>query len=457
MFRKNYFSFFAAAAFILSASLFAFAQSAPVRGRVLLKKADGSTEPVAGATIEPYRTDIKGKLSPTKTDKKGNFSYAGFILGQTFAFAVSAPNIQPTVFPNVRAGMDDVTITVYAGDGKRLTEEEARQSLVAPASTAPASTAPAAAGSQGEASAKPASESAETKKAREERERKAIEEVNEGNKKIENAQAVINSSLAEGFKAMGAKNYDLAIAKYDEGYKASPTFVGSAPVLLNNKATALVERAIALYNQNTQVADTNQKVANKIKIKQDFSDAVDAYNTSWLLIKNNTSTEVSAQNIAATKMQTLNGAQSAIASMVATDGIDSAKSDLAGALAQEYIGAESDQAKKLKAQTLLGDLYRVAGDYDKAIAAYRKSLDASPNDANALGYLGLCLFTLGSSAEPNDKAMLQEGLNYMQKFVDTAPQTHPLKESVKDIIDGLKARQLTPQKIDKKPAPKKKP
>jgi hypothetical protein len=69
--------------------------------------------------------------------------------------------------------------------------------------------------------------------------------------------------------------------------------------------------------------------------------------------------------------------------------------------------------------------------------------------------LGLALYTEGYSANPPDKAMLQEGLNYMQRFVDTAPDTHKLKQSTRETIDNLKAEQnLKAQPT--KAAPKKK-
>ena len=43
-------------------------------------------------------------------------------------------------------------------------------------------------------------------------------------------------ALEEGNQAFNSKNYDIAIVKFEEGYKASPDFVGSAPVLLNNSS-----------------------------------------------------------------------------------------------------------------------------------------------------------------------------------------------------------------------------
>jgi hypothetical protein len=124
MFRKNYFSLLVAAALFLSGSLFVFAQTAPVRGKVELKKADGTTQPVAGAMVEVFRTDAKGKGTTAKTNKKGEFAFAGLMLGQTFALSISAPNVKPGVYPNVRAGNENVLITVVEGDSKRLTKKK---------------------------------------------------------------------------------------------------------------------------------------------------------------------------------------------------------------------------------------------------------------------------------------------------------------------------------------------
>jgi len=127
MLRKNYFSFLLVAALFLCGGLLVFAQTAPVRGKVELKKADGTTEPVAGAMVEVFRTDSKGKGSTAKTGKKGEFAFAGLMLGQTFALSISAPNVKPAVYPNIKAGMENVSITVVEGDGKRSTEEEVRR------------------------------------------------------------------------------------------------------------------------------------------------------------------------------------------------------------------------------------------------------------------------------------------------------------------------------------------
>src|SRR5215213_9527437 len=108
MYRKKFIVSLFVIAVFLTGSLVAFAQTiAPISGRVQLKKADNTIVPVVGAEITAYRTDIsKGKLPSAKTDKKGNFSFAGAPVGQTFVLVASAPNIQAGFYPNVKASMD---------------------------------------------------------------------------------------------------------------------------------------------------------------------------------------------------------------------------------------------------------------------------------------------------------------------------------------------------------------
>ena len=444
MFRKNYFSFLLTAALISWGGLFVSAQTSPVRGKVEVQKADGTVEPVAGAIVEAFRTDSKGKLPSSKTDKKGNFSFAGFPVGQTYALSISAPNIKPTVVPGVRAGNEDVPVVVAVGDGKRFTEEEVRQSLAAPASSGNTT-----AGATAEvAPAKPAKESAEDKKKREEYE-KQVADINNKNEKIKNSDAIIKRTQEEGGKAFADKNWDVAIAKYEEGYQASPDFVGSAPILLNNKAAAYTERGVALHNQNVKLTDATQKIANKTKIKQDFAGAIDAYSKSLAMTKNPTSTEVSAQKIAEIKLQTLRGAENVLQYMVKTDAVDEKTTESARMLTQEYIAAETDAAKKAKAQAILGDVFRVAGDSDNAIIEYKKALEVAPDDADALAGLGLSLFNAGV-LDNNNKAKMQEGLNYMTRFAEVAPAAHPLKSNVAELVDYLKTQEkLTPQKVSR--------
>ena len=60
---------------------------------------------------------------------------------------------------------------------------------------------------------------------------------------------------------------------------------------------------------------------------------------------------------------------------------------------------------------------------------------------------GLCLFAMGA-VNNNDKAMYQEGANYLQKYVSVAPDGHKYKADAQAILEQLKNEQkVTPQKV----------
>jgi len=131
MFRNSLLTFVISIGMVLSAQLAAFGQYAPTSGKVVLQKADGTREPVAGALVEVYRTDVKGGSPPSKTNKKGEFSFVGFGLGQTYAIVVSGPGISPVLRSNIKAGTDNISVEVEVGDGKVWTEEEVRSAIKA--------------------------------------------------------------------------------------------------------------------------------------------------------------------------------------------------------------------------------------------------------------------------------------------------------------------------------------
>jgi hypothetical protein len=71
MFRKDFYKLLLLSIFCLAGATLAFSQTAPISGRVVLKKADNTTVPVEGALVEVYRVDIKGTGPTDKTSKKG--------------------------------------------------------------------------------------------------------------------------------------------------------------------------------------------------------------------------------------------------------------------------------------------------------------------------------------------------------------------------------------------------
>ncbi|MBA2737960.1 MAG: carboxypeptidase regulatory-like domain-containing protein, partial [Pyrinomonadaceae bacterium] len=205
MFRKNYYTFLLAAALFLTSGLVVLAQTAPVRGRVELVKADGTKEPVAGATVEPFRTDAKGKAPTAKTNKKGEFSFAGLQLGQIFALSVSAPSIKPEIIPNVKAGMENLLVSVSEGDGKRWTEEEVRQAVSGASATKATKTTTATKATTASAPGEQKTESsADQKKAQAEYESK-VKDVTAKNENIKQKTAIVESSLKAGNEAFNSK------------------------------------------------------------------------------------------------------------------------------------------------------------------------------------------------------------------------------------------------------------
>ncbi|HEX8734425.1 MAG TPA: hypothetical protein VF721_03830 [Pyrinomonadaceae bacterium] len=434
MHRKNFIVSLFVIALFLTGSLVAFAQTtAPLSGRVQLKKADNTIVPVVGAEVTAYRTDVsRGKLPSAKTDKKGNFSFAGVPIGQTFVLVATAPNIQPGFYPNVKASMDNIAIEVSEGNGQIPTEDEIRQALASATNTADLSP--------------------EERKRREDAAKKNAE-ILAKNEKIKNVNEVINRALAEGKKAYDASDWDTAIAKFDEGYNADPEFLGSAPVFLNNKADALKQRGVVSYKKST--TDTANKATYIEAMKKDFLESINASQKVVEMLKTATSTNANEQKgYEANRMLAYSIMIEDYRLLIETRA-DEAKAPEALQAVEAYAALETDPAKKSQAQIRMADAMRKIGKSDEAIPLYRKALESAPDNPDLLAGLGLSLFNSGVIA--SNKEQMQEGLNIMERFTTTAPDAHPLKASVKEAVDYLKTQEkLTPQKIAKPTTTKKK-
>jgi tetratricopeptide (TPR) repeat protein len=445
MFRKLLISLVFIVGLVVGGQISVAAQNSPVSGTVELEKADGTREPVANALIEVYRTDIKTGFPSTKTNRKGEFAFAGLPLGGTFAFAVSAPGAAPTIFPNVRAGQEKLLILMRPGDGSKLSEADVRTGV----SAKPAAT--------GELTAEQKKQQAEFEKAN--------AEIIAKNEKAKKANEVVGQMLKEGNEAFTAKNYDLAIAKYDEGLAADPDFVGSAPVLNNNRATALTTRAVEIRNRTFKSADVNEKIDGLQKAKKDLADAATGFLRAWTILNNAQVADIADKaNFEATKVSTLRGAKETFRMAIGTEQVDPVVIDAAKVLVPEYLKVETDAAKKAEVALTMADLYRVSGDSENAVMEYRKVLDASPDHLDALAGAGFSLVNVGymkveNGKSGNNKAMqdegkkdLQDGSNLLGKFASAAPETHRYKKDALDLIEILKKEQnVTPQKVAPRP------
>ncbi len=429
MFRKNYFVLLSAFAVVLLSSVFASAQIVNITGTVQMTKEDGTTAPVEGALVEIYRTDTTAGNKSDKTDTKGAFIFAGVPPGAKYLLTVSAPNIEPVIVP-ISSGMLNQVLTVKPGDGMRWTEEDVR--------AAPTN------------SANSAELTADQKKKQEELEKERAR-IEEKNKKVEESNAVVQRVLKEGNDAFNAKNYDVAIVKYEEGYQALPEFVGSAPVLLNNKAIALKTRAVDNYNK--AVKDKSMAAELLPKVKKDINDAVEALGNSWKVLSKGAG-EAEPKTFEANKQKTLEQSQILFDVMLQMNLSPQDKKEAVSALTKEYVKVESDKAKKAEAYVNLGQYYSDVYDYENSINAFKDALNVDSSNAEALGRLTLALYTQSSVVSGNGdaaaaKKLKQESVNYGQKYLDVAAKNHSLRDGIAAVVDDIKKTdKLSPQKIN---------
>jgi tetratricopeptide (TPR) repeat protein len=427
MFKKNLFLVFAAAIFSISLAPKASAQLAPLRGTVLIQQADGQKVPAADAQIDVFRTDITGKYS-AKTNKKGEFVFAGLPYTGMYIIAASHPSGDPWALGPLKLGQrkeDNYELVLPAGSGHRYTESEAKAAVAN--TNAPGAP----------------KETAADRAKREEMLRRNKEEADRA-VSVTKSNEVIERSFKAGNEAYGLRKFDEAIRLYDEGLAADTEH--PRPNLLTNKALALKARAADRYNSAFKAATDAEKQAGREAALKDWRESVEAVNKALQLLKAEaTPTDATdAQNLVNSKYIALSARADAMRLFVTK--VDQTKADEGEAAFQEYIAVETDPVKKSKAEHSMAQMLFDAGALDKARAAYEKILATTPDDVDSLVAMGMILFSAGSIKEGEGKAAeakatYQQAANYLQQFIDKAPDTHPLKNDAKEVIENLKNQQ----------------
>ena len=446
MIGKHFIGALAVAILVASASLTAVAQVGELRGHIWMQQADGQKVPLADAQIDVFRTDMSAKYN-TKTNKKGEFVFAGLPFVGTYTVAASHPTAAPNFQPGVKAGRDiDVELTLSPGDGKRLTFDEIKN---------------AGGGSATPPSGGTPQPSAEDKAKLEELKKKNAE-IEASNKKITEANDVIartfkagNEALAAAGAASKANNseealakYTAAVAQYDEGLAAD----ADQPAILTNKAVALKGRGVEKFNTTvrSKTLDDAGRTAGLQAAKDDFKAAAETSSKAVTLIK--------AQPAPTDQAEITRYNGNKYAAMITraesmrlyVSKADGTQADAGLEAYKEYIAVETDPAKKAKAQLDMAQMLLDAGASDKALAEFKAILTENPNSPEANLGAGLAVYATG------DKAKYQEAANFLQKFVEVAPDGNPMKDDAKAILTELKnSENVTPEKT--KPAPRRKP
>lgn len=424
MFRRYFFSAVASVALIFSATVLVSAQSGALRGHVVMKQADGTKVPAADAAIDVYRTDVSAKYV-TKTDKKGTFVFAGLPFIGTYIIAASKEGATPNWIPGVKVGRDvDYELELTPGDGRRLTAEEVKGAIAQ-------NKGPAASGGD-------VKESAEAKAKREELEKQNAA-ILASNKKAEASNEIIQRTFKAGNEALKIKNYDEAINQYNEGLAADAEHPG-APSLLTNKATALNSRAVASFNTAIQSKDDAAKAAGLEAAKKDWRQAFEASSKAVEMLKATPAVpaDPAAANNSKSNLYFALLVKAESARFFVTK-VEPEKVETGVTAFQEYIAAETDPVKKLKAEHDLAQMLFDANAFDKALVQYQKILEANPDDLDALLRSGQALFNIG--ALNSDKIKYQEAANFLARFVEKAPDTNAFKADAKAILDTLKEQE----------------
>jgi tetratricopeptide (TPR) repeat protein len=438
MFRRYVLPLIACVAFVLSTSLLVSAQNGPLRGKVTLKQADGTIVPAADAIVDIFRTDLSSGDFQVKTNKKGEFVHAGMALQGTFTVSVSMAGAAPYFQPNIRPGGEDIKIELVPGDGRRLTRAEIKTASAKTPGT-PSS-----------------GESADDKAKREEMIKKN-KEIEESNIRVKESNVIVDRTFKAGNEALRAKNYDLAIAQFDEGLAADPDHPG-IPALLTNKTMALNARAVDKYNAAVKAPDDATRSAGIEASKKDWQAASEAGTKAVAMLKAAPAPTDPTAAAGAQRNMYFALMQKADAMRLFVVKVDQSKVDDGVVAYQEYIAAEPDPVKKSKAEHEMAKMLFDANAYEKAKPAYQKILAENPDDVEALQNMGLILYNLGFMKEAEGKkdeakASYQEAANYLQRFADKSPDGQ-LKTEAQDVLKNLKEQQNVQAE---KPTPTRRP
>ena len=226
---------------------------------------------------------------------------------------------------------------------------------------------------------------------------------------------------------MTAGDYDEAVRQFDGGLSLSP----GNQTFLTNKSVALRSRGAVRYNASLKLEDEAARAYEKEAVRREIveaaalaTDAVGRMKSAnvWDAVWNAEAYETNRPAAFAARAQALG---------LLASRFDKSRADEALAAMREYMEVEPDGPRKMQARLYAGQMLLDVGRGAEAAAEYRKVLAADPANLDATLGAGLGLFQTG------DRARYAEAETHLRRFVERAPENHPLRTSAKDALDFM--------------------
>lgn len=387
---------------VLVFSLSAPSQSAQLMGIVKLKNADGSTSPAAKYNVDIYRTDINLGEWHVQTDKSGHWSAFVNAIAGTYMIVYWGPGRAPTYQSSVRGSTSETLgIDLDPGDGRKISKQEVLDAIKG-------------AKTQGGAAA-PTPSPEEIKQQQEEaaKSRAAAEKAKADFDKMK-------QHFEQANKLYDANDYSGAIAEYKE-----------AAALDSTQHVVFARLAQTTYNYGVNFFNKGDRDQAE-KLWQESAEA--GQKAVSLQATNTTYKQILAQTL------TIYGSKYGKPDLV-DQGCD---------LYMQLGDAATSNADKANAYNKAGKTYFDAGNPDKSIEAYNKTIAIDANNVPATFGIGVAMVSTG------EEAKIKEGLNLLAKVVEIGQPNSQEVGTAKLMIQQIKeAYNFMPQ--PGKTPPKKKP
>ena len=232
--------------------------------------------------------------------------------------------------------------------------------------------------------------------------------------------------LTKGNTALQDGQYDEAIEFYNRGLEMAPEEV----LFLSNKAMALRLRGSGTYNKAIKLSDANAKANGMILGKRDLEEAASLSARAVENFRGSLSIEIYNLLSGPEIKLAVTANHAETLRVVAT--LDKSRTDDAVAAIDEYIKLETDSARKTAFRLVKNKLYLESGNGVRALEGYREILNQDPEQLDAILGVGLAL------SQSGDDQKFKEAKFFLKRFVEKAPDEHPMKADVKQTLAYMK-------------------